>query len=203
MNCPSCGAPMHPQGSSLKCDYCGNVVVPERDTSGVRILSESPDGQACPICNLPLYQASLGASPLLYCTRCHGMLIAMMEFQSLLDAARTASAPIPALPAVVHELDRTIHCPHCHNPMEAHYYAGGGNVVMDTCEPCCLHWLDHDELARIAQANPSERNAIDRAPDSFYDPSLDRPEYGREELNSPDTATEVVSLLSNLLKPRF
>jgi Zn-finger nucleic acid-binding protein len=185
---------MHALGASLKCDYCGNVVVPERDTSGVRVLSESPDQQACPICNIPLYQASLGASPLLYCTKCHGMLIAMMEFQSLLDAARTASAPIPALPAEVHELDRTINCPHCHHAMEAHYYAGGGNVVMETC---CLHWLDHDELARIAQATRPDANPIDRAPDSFYDHDSD----GMDDIATPlDPATEVIDLLARVLK---
>jgi Zn-finger nucleic acid-binding protein len=188
---------MHAQGASLKCDYCGNVVVPERDTSGVRVLSESPDQQACPVCNIPLYQATLGQSPLLYCTKCHGMLIAMMEFQSLLDAARTASAPIPALPADTHELDRTIACPHCHTPMEAHYYAGGGNVVMDTCETCCLHWLDHDELARIAQATRAESNPSDSAPDSFYDRDSD----DTDSIATPlDPATEVIDLLSRVLK---
>jgi Zn-finger nucleic acid-binding protein len=128
------------------------------------------------------------------------MLVAMMEFQSLIDAARTASAPIPALPADVHELDRRIACPHCHHPMEAHFYAGGGNVVMDTCETCCLHWLDHDELARIAQANATPPNPIDRDSDAFYDPALDREEIGSQ---SDTPAEEAINLLSNLLKPRF
>jgi len=202
MNCPSCGAPMQAVGASLQCDYCRNVVVPDRDTSGVRVLTEDPAGQACPICSLPLCQASLGRSPLLYCTKCHGMLIAMMEFQSLIDAARTASAPIPAEPADVHELDRSIHCPHCHRPMEAHFYAGGGNVVMDTCETCCLHWLDHDELSRIAQANPTEANAVDSSPESFYDPTLDREGFGIDS-GPADPALEVMDILSRVLKPRI
>jgi len=198
---------MHPQGASLICDYCKTVVVPERDTSGVQVLQASPDNQACPVCNIVLMQAVLGRSPLLYCTRCHGMLIAMMEFQSLLDAARTASAPIPALPADVHELDRRINCPHCHKTMEAHFYVGGGNVVMDTCEPCCLHWLDHDELARIAQANPDQPNAID-SDDSggFYSPAadLDDTPAGRQNFaTQPDPAAEAIDLLSRLLKPRI
>ena len=201
MNCPSCGAPMHPQGASLICDYCKTVVVPERDTSGVQVLQASPDNQACPVCNVVLMQAALGRSPLLYCTKCHGMLIAMMEFQSLIDAARTASAPIPALPADVHELDRRINCPHCHHAMEAHFYVGGGNVVMDTCEACCLHWLDHDELARIAQANPDQPNAIDSSPDSFYDPTLDR--ENQNFAAQPDPAAEAIDLLSRILKPRI
>jgi Zn-finger nucleic acid-binding protein len=125
----------------------------------------------------------------------------MMEFEGLVDAARTASAPIPALPADVHELDRRINCPHCHKPMEAHFYVGAGNVVMDTCEPCCLHWLDHDELARIAQANPDQPNAIDSSSDSFYDPSQDR--NNQNFSTQSDPAAEAVDLLSRLLKPRF
>ena len=62
MNCPSCGAPMHPQGASLICDYCKTVVVPERDTSGVQVLQASPDNLACPVCNVVLMQAALGRS---------------------------------------------------------------------------------------------------------------------------------------------
>jgi Zn-finger nucleic acid-binding protein len=187
---------MHPEGSSLKCDFCHNVVVPERDTSGVQVLAESTGGDACPICNLPLMQAALGRSPLLYCTKCHGMLIAMMEFESLIDAARTASAPIPALPADVHELDRKIACPHCHRPMEAHFYINGSNVVMDTCETCCLHWLDHDELARIAQVVPTQPNPIDTDDSAtFYDPTPDQ--------QSDDPVSEAIDVLNRLLKPRF
>jgi Zn-finger nucleic acid-binding protein len=85
--------------------------------------------------------------------------------------------------------------------MEAHFYVGGGNVVMDTCEPCCLHWLDHDELARIAQANPDQPNAIDNSPDSFYDPTLDR--ENQNFAAQADPAAEAVDLLSRLLKPRI
>jgi Zn-finger nucleic acid-binding protein len=201
MNCPSCGAPMHPEGSSLKCDYCHSVVVPDHDTSGVRVLAEVVNGDACPVCSVPLMQATLGVSPLLYCTKCHGMLVAMMEFESLVDAARTASAPIAALPANVHDLDRKINCPHCHRPMEAHFYINGSNVVMDTCEHCCLHWLDHDELARIAQAAPNQPNPIDTDGATFYDPAPDSETFqvpGREA----DPVSEAVDVLLRMLKPR-
>jgi len=89
--------------------------------------------------------------------------------------------------------------------MDTHFYAAAGNVVMDTCEPCCLHWLDHDELARIAQANPDQPNSIDRDDSgSFYSPSADlddslpRPsDYAAQ----PDPASEVIDLLSRVLKP--
>jgi Zn-finger nucleic acid-binding protein len=209
MTCPSCGAPMHVQGGSLVCDYCKTVVVPERDSSGVVVLEASPNNEACPICNVLLMQATLGRRPLLYCTKCHGMLVAMMDFQSLIDAARTASAPIPELPADPNELDRRIACPHCHKTMDAHFYMGAGNVVMDTCETCCLHWLDHDELARIAQANATQPNPIDRDDsDAFYSADADRDSNDSTsqsdfDVQPPDTTTEVVDLLSRVLKPRI
>jgi Zn-finger nucleic acid-binding protein len=124
------------------------------------------------------------------------MLVAMMEFQSLIDAARTLSGPVAGLPAEVNELDRRINCPHCHHAMEAHFYAGGGNVVMDTCEACCLHWLDHGELARIARAAEMAPvyEPVDRDPGSFYDPVSDA---------SADPATEVMDLLGRVLRSRM
>jgi len=36
--------------------------------------------------------------------------------------------------------------------MEAHLYAGPGNVVIDSCEECDLIWLDRGEAKRIASA---------------------------------------------------
>jgi len=42
--------------------------------------------------------------------------------------------------------------------METHFYAGPGNVVMDSCENCELIWLDRGELMHIARA-PDSREA--------------------------------------------
>jgi Zn-finger nucleic acid-binding protein len=36
--------------------------------------------------------------------------------------------------------------------MDTHYYAGGGNVVIDDCSRCELNWLDAGELMAIARA---------------------------------------------------
>jgi Zn-finger nucleic acid-binding protein len=41
--------------------------------------------------------------------------------------------------------------------MEAHFYAGPGNVVIDSCDQCSLNWLDHGELMHIVHA-PDERS---------------------------------------------
>ena len=183
MNCPSCGAPMHPHGDTLVCDFCHNVVVPDTNDDGVSVLEEAP-GQSCPICiNLPLMQATLAKLPLLYCTKCRGMLVSMEEFQTLIDALRaTQRGSIIQPPMDPGDLNRRINCPKCHRPMEAHSYCGPGNVVIDSCEPCSLNWLDHGELARIAQA-PDDRGPDPdyRDPDSDYrDPASD---YDSRPLN--------------------
>ena len=42
--------------------------------------------------------------------------------------------------------------------MDTHFYAGGGNVVLDDCSRCELNWLDAGEFMSIARAP-------DRSPD--------------------------------------
>jgi Zn-finger nucleic acid-binding protein len=36
--------------------------------------------------------------------------------------------------------------------MDTHFYAGPGNVIVDTCDDCSLLWLDRGELTRIVHA---------------------------------------------------
>jgi Zn-finger nucleic acid-binding protein len=151
MNCPSCGAPMHADGDCLKCAYCQNIYFPEKDDSGVRVLGEASE-LGCPVCKVPLVQATIAGSDLLYCTRCRGMLIAMGVFGTLVDTLHAQGGA--AIPPTTDGGDATrrIDCPHCHRSMEAHTYAGAGNVMIDSCEQCLLNWLDHGELMRIVHA---------------------------------------------------
>ena len=81
------------------------------------------------------------------------MLIPMQALEALADELRTGqgSEAVPAVPGK-DELQRKINCPQCHHAMDAHYYAGPGNVVIDSCEDCCLIWLDRGELMRIVHA---------------------------------------------------
>jgi Zn-finger nucleic acid-binding protein len=153
---------MHADGETFKCDYCKSVYVPGQDDEGVRLLGAGP-GDECPVCSIPLMQASLAKISILSCTKCRGMLLPMETFQTLVEAVKaqqpggTAVEP-PADPAA---LRRTVACPHCHRPMEAHFYGGAGNVVIDSCEPCLLNWLDHGEISRIAHGPDSFANATD------------------------------------------
>ena len=87
------------------------------------------------------------------------MLISIGAFVAAiadLRALRQGTAPA-GRPPDPRSLDRHINCPQCGGLMETHPYLGPGNVIIDTCEYCELHWLDHNELERIV-----------RAPDHYY-----------------------------------
>jgi Zn-finger nucleic acid-binding protein len=74
------------------------------------------------------------------------------------------------------DLRRTVDCPQCQHAMEAHFYAGPGNVTIDSCDPCSLNWLDHGELMRIVHA-PDERHSAHYASSASA--------YGDGLLNQP------------------
>ena len=154
MNCPSCGAPMRLTAgqASLVCDYCKGVYFPDPEEDGVRIL-DAAEGVLCPICAVPLMNATLAGVGIRYCHRCRGTLVAMGRFETLIEALRSDQGAAGALQSSdPTELTRKICCPQCKRPMETHFYFGGGNVVIDDCENCSLDWLDHGELRRIAAA---------------------------------------------------
>ena len=154
MNCPSCGAPidLQPDSDSFRCDYCHSVYFPEKDDDGVRVLGE-PTSDLCPHCDQPLVHAAIAKIRIRYCTRCHGMLIPMAIMETLIEELRATGTGTAEQPAADKgDLRRRLKCPHCHTPMDAHYYAGPGNVVMDSCEKCSLDWLDRGRLMRIARA---------------------------------------------------
>jgi Zn-finger nucleic acid-binding protein len=155
MNCSACGAPMRllEGRDSFVCDYCKQVSVPPENEEGVRVLGEA-SALACPVCSLPLLQASMAHYRILYCTHCHGSLLGMAEFTALvadLRAEAHGAAAIPHAPAP-EELQRRLNCPQCHRTMDTHYYAGPGNIVIDDCSRCELNWLDAGELRTIAHA---------------------------------------------------
>lgn len=161
MNCPACGAPMK-LGSgedSLTCPYCHSVYFPEKNDDGVRVLGDSSD-ESCPICSITLKEASLDTVRIRYCTRCHGMLIPMDSFAALVDAVRAGSeGAVITAKLDPDEIKRKLTCPHCHRPMDSHFYAGPGHVVISDCEHCNLNWLDHGKLQRIAHSADAFRDA--------------------------------------------
>ncbi len=141
----------------LFCDFCGNIHVPDVNADGIRVLEEPAD-MACPVCAIPLIQAAVAGQRILYCKRCHGLLISMGVFMAIIHDLRSRhqTAADSARPPDWKDLNRRIKCPKCHQTMDTHPYGGGGNVIIDDCETCSLNWLDYSELDRIVRAPDHE-----------------------------------------------
>jgi Zn-finger nucleic acid-binding protein len=137
----------------LTCDYCRSVYFPDKNNDGIRVLDELSE-LSCPVCAIPLAHALLAAHQILYCTRCRGSLIPATVFVLILEdlrVRRSDSCSIPHRPDP-EELKRRIQCPQCHHDMDAHYYAGPGNIVIDDCARCELNWMDAGELMVVVRA---------------------------------------------------
>jgi Zn-finger nucleic acid-binding protein len=108
---------------------------------------------ACPVCSLPLVRASIAKIPVLFCTQCRGILLPMPVLQPILEELRTApeNAAVQT-PPDRGDIKRVLRCPQCNRRMDTHFYAGPGNVIVDSCDSCDLLWLDRGELTRIAHA---------------------------------------------------
>src|SRR5579862_9939637 len=127
MTCQNCGAPMRlsrDQGLMI-CDYCGGQATPRTDEDGVVVMDGTSHN--CALCETPLANALIESQELLYCTRCHGMLVKMDNFLTLLDVlreyrywSRSSMAPRDA------DDGRVLHCPLCQHEMDEHFYGGGG-----------------------------------------------------------------------------
>ncbi len=177
MTCENCGAAMRlsrDQGLMI-CDYCGSQITPPADEEGVLVFE--PTSHRCAACETPLAAASLESHELLYCTGCHGMLFDMEKFLPLLDVLRELRYWSRSSQAR-HELDtdRTLDCPLCKQQMDRHLYGGGGNVDVDSCEPCSVLWLDRGELSRIVAAP-------DRDPREFSE-QLEKSASGKVQIKS-------------------
>jgi Zn-finger nucleic acid-binding protein len=157
MTCQNCGAPVRldrDQGLMV-CDYCGSQATPPADEDGVQVLD--PSQHACPACHAALSNGRLEQHDMLYCTACHGMLIAMDDILPLLEELRDhRERPAAYLAPRETEAAPTFSCPLCNHPMDRHPYGGGGNVMVDSCEDCAQLWLGRGELRKIASAPDPE-----------------------------------------------
>jgi Zn-finger nucleic acid-binding protein len=158
-NCPACGAPLalKPDTAGFECPYCHSVFFPGEEDDGVKLSGELADAAAagldCPVCRQPLVNAALSKIPVLFCTACKGLLFHMEILPELIEQRRsTVDRPAVQTPSDRGDLKRVIQCPNCNRRMDTHFYAGPGNVVVDTCDNCSLIWLDRGELTRIAHA---------------------------------------------------
>ena len=134
------------------CEYCGNVFFPSPNEDGVREFGIAAN-ESCPVCAIPLVQASLSGHRLRYCKRCRGMLVAMDELPEIVTDLRSRrEATGDVHPPEWSDLQRHRRCPQCGEAFDTHLYGGPGNVIIDACEHCSLVWLDSRELDRMVRA---------------------------------------------------
>jgi Zn-finger nucleic acid-binding protein len=163
MNCQNCGGAMELFVSRgyFFCRYCGSFHFPDtKADDGIRIIGEAPEALACAVCSKPLTSAMLDEThPIRYCRNCRGVLIARRGFANVVERRRSWATNTPPPPVLLNrdELERKVRCPVCKGPMITHPYYGPGNVVIDSCEPCELVWLDFGELRQIVDAPGKDR----------------------------------------------
>jgi Zn-finger nucleic acid-binding protein len=155
VNCTNCGAPLRVAGpgSYLYCRFCSSLFFPEESQDKIDVVGVE-SAQRCPVCQDTLVAATAADVPVLYCRRCHGVLINQALFAPLVKylQAQTADPSAPLKPLNRDDLQRTLQCPQCERQMETHPYYGPGNIVIDVCMPCRLVWLDGGELNAISNA---------------------------------------------------
>jgi Zn-finger nucleic acid-binding protein len=143
------------------CRYCGSFHFPDaKAEGGIRILGETPESLACVACSRPLTSAMLDEiHQVRYCRNCRGVLIERKSFAGVVEKRRAwaTETPAPPVPLNRKELERNVCCPACKGPMTTHPYYGPGNVVIDSCQPCELVWLDFGELEQIVEAPGKDR----------------------------------------------
>lgn len=145
---------MHLTGgnASLRCDYCKTVVVVAPDDAGVQFVDQAA-GLACPMDSSPMWNAVLARVEIRACQQCHGLLVTMGAFESLIANMRAEHPEqVDSPPGNPADLKRKVICPNCHRTMDTHFYFGGGHAVVSTCEQCEMHWLDGGVLMRIVRA---------------------------------------------------
>lgn len=167
MYCQSCGAPMtlYRDRDYFLCEYCGSYYFPNPSLDGLRVLGDAPNGLKCPVCRITLQIASFDEQARGYhCLQCRGILLNRFAFRDVVTTRRThaTESPAPVHPLDRSQLTRRVACPQCARPMGTHPYYGPGNIVIDTCDPCNLIWLDGMELQRVINAPGADRGSARR-----------------------------------------
>jgi Zn-finger nucleic acid-binding protein len=118
----------------------------------VQVGSETT--KVCPVCQTLLSDGNIQGKPVLYCSKCRGMLVSMDKFLPLVECLRALRRPsgLTLEPRDNSDEDRRLSCPECAQTMVGYPYGGPGNVNIDSCERCSLIWLDNHELWRIVLA---------------------------------------------------
>jgi Zn-finger nucleic acid-binding protein len=189
------------------CRYCGSFHFPESaNDQGVKILVDASGPLPCPACQQHLATATLdGSHAVHYCRNCRGILLARGSFGDVVRMRRAwaSGPPIDPTPVRPDELKRIASCPTCKNRMATYPYYGPGNVVIDTCDPCNVVWLDFGELKQIVDAPGQDRGGRERsAADVDRWSPIDSPTQGRVLATDPDAKPrqpDILTFLDDLL----
>ncbi len=142
------------------CRHCGSFHFPEIVDEGVRVLQRDGSGDQCGVCKQTLAAAEMDdGHEVQYCERCRGVLLSRAQFAEIVERRRAwaSTPPVTPMPLDRRELERSIACPGCREPMARHPYFGPGNVILDTCDRCALVWLDFGELKQIVDTPGQDR----------------------------------------------
>jgi Zn-finger nucleic acid-binding protein len=142
------------------CRYCGSFhFLDNPDADGIQVLETAAQALKCPRCAGTLASALLDEHPVRLCTACRGVAMPRRSFAVVVQMRRMWATGQPLTPSPLNpaELERAMVCPSCSARMTAHPYYGPGNVIIDTCQPCDLVWLDFGELKQITDAPGSDR----------------------------------------------
>jgi len=140
-------------GEYFTCDHCTSFHFPERTADGVRSAGE-PSELECPVCRAGLVVGYIRRHRVQACPKCQGVLVGPGSLSLLVDElrARHSGPRLPPAPLAPPEQERRLQCPRCRAAMDLHPYYGPGRVLIDTCGPCALVWLDRGEIATIARS---------------------------------------------------
>src|ERR1051326_9077415 len=85
---------------------------------------------ACPACQARLSDVTIESRPVLYCTKCRGLLVSIDNFLPLVEFLRALRRPTESdiQPRDNSDTNRGFACPKCGKTMAAYPYGGPGNV---------------------------------------------------------------------------
>lgn len=158
MTCGDCNCDTTSTTNPIECT-CELARVPVSSLDGVQVMGKATEFK-CPVCvDQPLHVGDINKTQVCFCSHCRGFVIDRMSFGELVEILRAAYEGPDDSPLMIEaeDLKKLCSCPACGDLMETFSYYGPGNVVLDTCNLCCLTWLNEGELGMIVRA-PGQRN---------------------------------------------